>query len=80
MSWSCRNNDGYIYATNIDQRKKKTRQNERLECTFHPRQDTEANEGKQNGEESKFHVKFIKITNNKNVVEMQQIMVFRLRF
>ena len=43
--------------------------------------DTRGNEGKQNdGEKSKFHVKFIKITNNKNVVEMQQIMVFRLRF
>jgi hypothetical protein len=60
--------------------KKKTRQNERLECTF-PRQDARQSEGKQNdGEKSKFHVKFIKITNNKNVVEIQQIMVFRLRF
>lgn len=39
-----------------------------------------ANNGKREIKKSKFHVKFIKITNNKNVVEMQQIMVFRLRF
>lgn len=36
---------------------------------------------KANREKSKFHVKFIKITNNKNVVEIhKQITVFRLRF
>lgn len=46
-----------------------------IECTFHEDM-AQGNEGKQNdGEKSKFHLKFIKITNNKNVVEMQQITV-----
>lgn len=38
--------------------------------------------GKREKERKKVNsmLRFIKITNNKNVVEMQQIMVFRLRF